>query len=107
MTDRADVEKKWSISNPSGTRTIEENITLSKLPKSKQKVYNVSNPLLFPTIPLTKVVIDNLHLFLRVSDVLIDRFIVQLQVLDAIDKSRKLSSFDPHNSSTLIHFSTL
>ena len=63
MTDCADVEKKWSILNPSlGARTIEENITLYKLPKSK-KEYNVSNPPLFPTIPLTKVVIDNLHLF--------------------------------------------
>ena len=37
MTDRADVEKKWSISDPSlGARTIEENIALSKLPKSKK-----------------------------------------------------------------------
>ena len=104
MTDRADVEKKGSISNPSlGARTIEENITLSKLPKSK-KSYNVSNPPLFPTILLTKVVIDNLHLFLRVSDGLIDRFIVQLQVLDAIDKSRKLSLFDPHKFKHLDSF---
>ena len=98
MTDCADVEKKWSISNPSlGARTIEENITLSKLPKSK-KEYNVSNPPLFPTILLTKV------LFLQVSDVLIDCFIVQLQVLDAIDKSRKLSSFDPHKFKHLDSF---
>ena len=60
MTDRADVEKKWSISDRSlGARTIEENIALSKLPKSK-KAYNVSNPPLFSSIPLTKVVIEEL-----------------------------------------------
>ena len=51
MTDRADVEKKWSISDRSlGARPIEQNIALSKLLKSK-KAYNVSNPPLFPSIP--------------------------------------------------------
>ena len=35
---------------------------------------------------------------------LIDCFIVQLQVLDAIDKSRKLSSFDPHKFKHLDSF---
>ena len=52
----------------------------------------VSHPPLFPTIPLTNVVIDNLHLFLRV---LINLLIVELRRQDAIDKVTKFSSFDP------------
>jgi hypothetical protein len=50
-----------------GARTTEENEQLSKEPRSK-KWFNVSRAPLFPTIPLTNVVINNLHLFLRVFD---------------------------------------
>ena len=57
----------------------------SRLPKSRQK-FNVSNPPLFPTIPLSHVVIDNLHLFLRVSDVLIDLLVTELRRQDCIDQ---------------------
>lgn len=39
--------------------------------------------------------IDNLHLFPRVSDVLIDRLVIELKRQDAIDKVKKLSNFDP------------
>lgn len=45
----------------------------------------MSNKPLFPTIPLMHVVIDNLHLFLRTSDVLIDLLIVELRRQDAIE----------------------
>ena len=93
--ERWNMDKQWSIcSESSGARTIEENIRLSKLPKSKKK-YNVSHEPLFKSIPLTHVVIDNLHLFLRVSDVLIDRLIIEMKRHDAIDKIKKLTSFDP------------
>ena len=46
-------------------------------------------------IPLSQVVIDNLHLFLRVADVLIDLLIVELKRHDAIEKVKKLQSFNP------------
>ena len=57
--ERHDSEQVWSISDVSlGARTIEENVTIGS---SRSKRYNVSHPLLFPTIPLTRVVVDNLH----------------------------------------------
>ena len=51
-----------------------DNISLAALPKLKKK-FNVSHPPLFPTIPFVNVVVDNLHLFLRVADVLINHLI--------------------------------
>ena len=52
-------------------------------------MFQIRTPL-FPTISLTNVVIDNLHLFLRVSDVLIDLLIIQLRFEDSIDKVKNL-----------------
>lgn len=72
-------------------RTIDEN---QRIGEQSRKQYNISNPPLFPTIPLKNVVIDNLHLFLRVSDVLIDLLIVELRRQDAIEKVKKFSSTD-------------
>jgi len=93
--DRWDMDKQWSISDPShGARTIEENMQLASRPRSK-KQYNVTHKPLFPSIPLTNVVIDNLHLFLRVSDVLFNRLVIELKRHDSLEKVKKLSSFDP------------
>ena len=66
---------------------------LASLTKRKRQ-YNVSRKPLFPMIPLHHVVIDNLHLFLRVSDVLIDALIVDLLRQDALDKSKKVAGLD-------------
>ena len=82
--ERHDSTQKWSISDTSfGARTIEENMTIAT---SRSKKYNVSHPPLFPFIPLTRVVVDNLHMFLRVADTLIDLLILELRRLDKIDK---------------------
>ena len=92
--DRSNMDKTWSITDTThGARTIQENIELSRKPKSK-KEYNVSHPPLFPTIPLHNVVIDNLHMFLRVSDVLVNLLLVDLKRADAIEKLNKFSKFD-------------
>ena len=70
LDECGDLEKKWSISDPNfGARTVEESISFSSLLKSRKKF--VSHPPLFPTIPFVNVVVDNLHLFLRVADMLI------------------------------------
>ena len=91
---RANTTKKWSaIDTECGARTIEENKTLSSSTRSSKK-FNVSNFPLFPTIPLTNVVVDNLHMFLRVSDVLIDLLIVELRRLDCVDKVTRFSSLE-------------
>ena len=92
--ERYNPDTQWSMSDPSqGARSIQENVQTAAKPR--QKKFNVSHPPLFPTIPLTNVVVDNLHLFLRVSDVLINLLIVELRRQDAIDKVTKFSSFDP------------
>ena len=104
--ERRDVEKHWSITSPVvGVRTIEENVLASRLPTSKTK-YNVFHHPFFPSIPLHNVVIDNLHPFLRVSDVLIDLPIVELRRMDWIEKW-KLTDFDPQKCKNLDWFKSL
>ena len=77
----------WSLS-----RTVEENTSLAA---QRKKKFNVSNPPLFKSIPLTTVVIDNLHLFLRVADVLINLLTTELKRQDAIEKVKTFKEFDP------------
>ena len=92
--DRGDIQRVWSLSDKEhGTRTIDENTELAQRPRSR-KAYNVSHEPLFQNIPLENVVIDNLHLFLRVSDVLIDLLVVELRRQDAIDKVKKFTNAD-------------
>ena len=69
--------------------STEENIVF-ETPQITTK-FNVSNPPLFPTIPLRHVVIDNLHLFLHVSDVLIDLLVTELRRQYCIDQCRRFS----------------
>ena len=92
--DRWDGTREWSISSPEkGARTIKESVDLANLPKSKTK-FNVSNPPLFPNIPLQRVVIDNLHLFLRIADVIIDLLIEELMRQDTFEKNKKITRRD-------------
>lgn len=86
-----DIHHRWSLTDPeNGARTIDEN---QRIGERSRKRFNVSNPL-FTTISLKNVVIDNLHLFLQMSDVLIDLLIVELRRQDAIEKVKKFMSTD-------------
>ena len=90
---RHDLSKEWSISDVNkGARSTSENVAIGS---SSRKRYNVSHPPLFPNIPLTNVVIDNLHLFLRVTDVLINQLILELKRQDSIERMKTFSSYDP------------
>ena len=90
--ERYDSSQTWSISDPAhGARTIEENTLISK---SRQKKYNVSHEPIFQTIPLTRVIVDNLHMFLRVADTLIDLLLLELRRLDKIERATKVKSLD-------------
>ena len=102
-----DTSKQWFLDNAAedGSRTIEENMAISALPKTKKK-FNVSNPPLFPTISLSRVVIDNLHVFLRVSDVLIDLLVEDAMRLDSLKKMSKLSNIDRGKICTTYHMAT-
>ncbi len=80
--ERPLTKQQWSITDTSlGTRTIEENLELSRKPQGRDR-YIVPHPPIFPTIPQKNVVIDNLHLFLQVSDVLIDLLFTELRRQD-------------------------
>ena len=65
-------------------------MTLAALPKLR-KQFNVSHSPLFPTIPW---LIDNLHLFLGVADILINHLIEELQRQDAIEKAKRFANFE-------------
>ena len=57
--NRYDTTQKWSIDDVShGARTIEEN---KRIANSRSKRFNVTNEPIFQNIPLTRVVVDNLH----------------------------------------------
>ncbi len=96
-SEQCDLDMEWSVCDPSsGARTITENVALFQLPRSR-KQYNVSY---CPLFPLSNVVIDNLHLFLRVSGVLIDLLVLERKRQDAIEKVKKFTLFEPRNLNT-------
>ena len=85
---RWDMTRNWSISDQSkGARTIEEITEKSKLGKTNKNRFNCCRAPMFPFIPMERVVIDSLHLFLRISDVLINLLIRDLRIADGIDKA--------------------
>ena len=91
--ERWDTSKTWSLLNTkNGARTIAEISKNSKLPKSNKNKFNCSHDPLFPFIPLDHVVIDTLHLFLRIADILINLLICDLRALDATTNSELVSN---------------
>ena len=84
---RWNMDLDWSITDTAkGARTIEEITTLAKKPKLAQR-YNCSRSPVFSFIPTHHVVIDTLHLFLQICDLLINLLIQELRRQDGIDKS--------------------
>ena len=80
---RYDMTKEWSLIDPKkGARTIKEIQSFSKRTQKNCKFEPI-----FPFIPLSRVMIDTLHLYLRIADVLIENLIQELRVLDTIDKT--------------------
>ena len=75
------------MNTSNGARTIAEISQKSKSPKSNNRKFNCSHDPLFPFIALDHVVIDTLHLFLRISDILINLLIRDLRALDATSNS--------------------
>ena len=97
---RSDMELQWSISDPlNGARTIEEIKEKSKLSKRSKLRFSCCREPIFPFIPITRVVIDSLHLFLRITDVLINLLIRDLQIHDSITKATDVDH-TPANSYT-------
>lgn len=105
--DRADFSKFWSMVDPAGqprsvAKCIEHaNIKLLTSRKREQN-FNCSHVPLFPFVPITNVIPDTLHLFLRISDVLFMKFLGSLKRLDNIDES--LSTYDPSVMTNISRF---
>ena len=65
-----DMTMKWSINDSAyGAGSTQEITDKAKLSKDSKHHFNSSNKPIFPFIPIEHVVIDHLHLFLRISDV--------------------------------------
>ena len=83
-SERWNPNKHWSFSDVAkSAQTLREIKELSRL---SEKKYNCQRAPLFDFIPLDHVIIDTLHLFLRISDVLIELLIKELRTQDAILK---------------------
>ena len=81
---RWDMSQEWSISDTTkGARTVEE---IARFASMKQQKFNYSQKPLFSFIPIHRVIIDTLHLFLRISDVLINLLIRDLRTADGINR---------------------
>ena len=82
------LDKQWSIVDEEcGARTVKGMNAAAALPKGSKKKFNCSNPPLFSMIPMHKVIIDNLHLFLCISDLLTNLLILDIRRLDGIEKA--------------------
>ena len=101
--DRCDINKHWSILEPEhGAQTLSE---IVKFARSKK--FNCISQPLFMFIPITHVVIDTLHLFLRISDNLTDLLIRELKLHDAIDKKNKFSDgFNRNKYTSMARYET-
>ena len=85
---RFDIDLQWSISDLNkGARIVEQISEKAKLPKKSNLRFTSSEAPIFSFIPMQRVVIDHLHFFLRISDVLINLLIRDLQVVDGIQKA--------------------
>ena len=86
--ERGERSRKWSLVDKSfGARTVADTQIWSK-----RHNFSVKHPPIFEFIPLHHVVIDLLHLFLRISDVLIARLIHDLRTSDLIEKKVTFST---------------
>ena len=91
--ERYNMDIKWSIDDVNnGARTIDSIMTCLKKPKSQR--LGCINPPLFPSVPITHVIPDVLHLFLRITDVLFDLLIMDIRTEDALDSSNRLNQLE-------------
>lgn len=99
-SQRSDMQLHWSISDPSkGARSVEEIMEKCKLGKRNKNRYNCKQAPLFPFIPIKRVMIDTLHLFLRISDKLTDLLIRDLRIHDATNTTdQKLTYLEQYET---------
>ena len=87
-SQRANTALEWSVTDVSkGARTVQKIKEKAMLSKRSKVRYSCCRAPLFPFILMERVVIDTLHLFLRISDVLINLLICDLRIKDGITKA--------------------
>ena len=104
---RWNMDKAWSLTDSAkGARTVQEITEKSKLAKTSKNRYNCRRAPLFPFIPVKRVVIDSLHLFLRVGDILINLLIRDIRILDGIESSTSSnnSTLSTKNTDVYVEF---
>lgn len=86
-----DPDLKWSMSDPDlGARNMEKILQCSASKKKNQK-YNCSHPPLFPSIDTVYIVIDLLHMFLRIGNNLLNFLIVECRRADGINMDHRFT----------------
>ena len=88
---RHDVSQEWPL-NDKDTKVSRTIDSIKKDSISRKN--NCQHVPLFEFIPMDHVIIDTLHLFLRISDVLLENLIWALKTADAIDKRVAFTTFD-------------
>ena len=87
------MDKTWSIEDvKNGARTV-KSITSCRS-QSKAKQYGCIHAPLFPTISITHVIPDVLHIFSRITDVLFDLLIMDIQRQDGVDNGSRLGQLE-------------
>lgn len=107
-SERFDLCKSWSLSDENlGARLVYayEDKNVKRGTKSKKdEYYSVKNPPLFSSIGPSQIVIDQLHMFLRICDKLFGLLIAELRLLDNITSHTTFSELDRNK---LKHVSSL
>ena len=94
--DFSDRSLEWSITDPTkGARSLEELIKTVQLPNNSKTVkYGYDKlPLFKDVVPINRYMIDMLHLFLRISDSLINLLVKDCTLIDKFE-SWTLTRFD-------------
>ena len=77
--------QEWSFLNEeSGARTVDDIISCHRKPKSQK--FGCIHPPLFPNIAIDHIILDILHLYLRITDVLFNLIILDIRRYDAVVK---------------------
>ncbi|CAB4030476.1 Hypothetical predicted protein [Paramuricea clavata] len=98
--ERHNMEKSWSILDPGHVHHMHFGArSLEKIEKfSKTKKYNCNHAPLFSFIPISRdVIIDTLHLYLRITDNLIKLLIRELKRADAIERKKLFTDNFPRD----------
>ena len=102
-SDEKHIPGIWSaLNHERGARTVKETQELSKQKKKPTEKFGCVHQPLFSMIEIKNIVPDILHLFLRICDVLINLFIMELRRMDAKEstkvkdstKSKSLSKYE-------------